>query len=138
MKRTSKLWALAALAAAGCGAAADEEVDGPYRLVAPDIDWDMALCYDIGEGGCAGRVPPTVFAVGFDQRYVVAARHPHEFTSTRLDKSKTEYFYIIRSDDGPRADTAKVVRGPFDRAAFDRETRRLGLPALSREIAGLK
>ena len=138
MKSASRLWPLTALVAAGCGPVEYEEIDGPYRLVATDIDWDMAICYDLGDSGCAGRVPQTVFAVGYDSRYVVAARHPHEFSSTSLDKSRTEYFYILRAADGPNGDTDKVVRGPFDRATFDRETRRLGLPALDREMEGLK
>lgn len=131
------LLGLAALVA-GCGPGSSEPIDGPYRLSSADIDWDTMLCYDLGGGGCAGRVAETVFAVGFDESYIVAARHPHSFSDKSLDRSVTEYFYVIRAADGPNADPERVVRGPFTAEAFEQERRRLNLPPFSREIASLK
>jgi hypothetical protein len=107
-------------------------------LVAIDVSEASSVAYDLGGGSSIGRVPETVFAVGWDTSYVVAARHPHAFSDRELDKSKAEYFYILRAKDGPNVDPSVTVRGPFDPVAFANETRRLHLPPFRREIANLK
>jgi hypothetical protein len=117
---------------AGCGFVHDEQLDGPYRLNAVDVDSQMSVCYDLGDGDCIGRISETVFAVGWNSSYLVAARHPHR------DKSKVEYFYLVRALDGPLIDPSVTVRGPFDLRSFEQERQRLGLPALTRELASLK
>ena len=94
----------------------------------------MIVCYDLGEGGCVGRIEQMVLAVGHDPRYVVAARHPSGFDAAPVDRSRVEYFYIDRACDGPRRDPAECVRGPFDAAAFGREKSRLRLPDLARNL----
>jgi len=77
----------------GCGFVHDEKIDGPYRLVAVDSESQMSVCYGLGSN-CVGRIPETVFAVGSDAKYVVAARHPAN------DRTKTEFYYLIRELDG--------------------------------------
>lgn len=115
----------------------DERIDGPYRLVATDVMEDMSVCYDLGTGSCVGRVNETVFAVGWNFEYIVAARHPREFAH-ELDKSETEYFYVIRALDGAAVAPSAAVRGPFAAADFQAEQQRLGLPRLSEVIDGLE
>jgi hypothetical protein len=117
---------------AGCGFVHDEPLDGPYRLSAIDANSQMSVCYDLGDGDCIGRISETVFAVGWNSSYLVAARHPPS------DKSKVEYFYLVRALDGPIVDPSVTVRGPFDLWSFERECQRLGLPGLTRELASLK
>ena len=81
----------------------------------------MHVCYAF-EDGCVGRIPETVFQVGFDERYVVAASHP--------TPNSVAYFYIIRDLDGLLVDPSVSVRGPFDATAFAEERSRIGLPEL--------
>ena len=107
---------------AGCGFVHDEQLDGPYRLSAIDTDSEMSVCYDLGNGSCIGRISENVFAVGWNSSYLVAARHPHG------DKSKAEYFYLVRALDSPLVDPSVTVRGPFDLLSFQQERQRLGLP----------
>ena len=116
---------------AACGFVTDEHIDGPYRLVAIDVNEDMGVCYSVNRD-CVGRIPETVFAVGWNNSFIVAARHP------KNDRSRVEYFYIDRAVDGTFVDPSVSVRGPFDSQAFEQEKRRLGLPPFRREIAGLK
>jgi hypothetical protein len=118
---------------AGChGMAHDEQIDGPYWLTAIDTLEEMHVSYDMGGGSSIGRIPATVFAAGFDDQYIVAAQHPGN------DRSKTEYYYLVRALDGRLVDPSVTVRGPFDQAAFAQETARLNLPPLTIEIAALE
>jgi len=114
------------------------KIDGQYRLEAIDTEEQSQVTYNLGNGSSIGRVPETVFAVGWDKNYIVAARHPHTFAEAQADRTKTEYFYIIRASDGPYVDPSVTVRGPFDAATFQVERRRLNLPPFRREIASLK
>jgi hypothetical protein len=45
---------------------------GPYALVSTDTDSDTSLSRDLGGGSWIGRVDATVFAVGRNDRFVVA------------------------------------------------------------------
>ena len=118
-----RFWLLTlAVALSGCGYIYDEPVSGPYRLVAVDIPEQMRVCYTLEGGDCVGRIPETVFEVGFDDRYIVA--------SSRSPSNDVTYFYIIRAGDGPHVDPSVSVRGPFDATAFAGERSRLGLPEL--------
>ena len=117
-----------ASALTGCGFAHDERIDGPYRLVAIDADEEMSVCYDLAAHNCVGRVSQTVFAVGWNSNYIVAARHP------KSDRAKSEYFYIVRGLDGPYVDPTTCVRGPFQVAEFEVERRRLSLPSLTKQF----
>jgi hypothetical protein len=116
---------------AACSSHRDITIDGPYHLVATDDEAQMTLCYDAAEG-CIGRIAPTVYAVGVDATYVVAARHP------QADRSITEFYYLIRSADTPTVDTSAAVRGPFDAQAFALLRDQLHLPALTYELPQLK
>ena len=101
-----------------CGSVHDQQIDGPYRLVAIDVDEQMDVCYSIQDAG-VGRISVTVFAVGHDASYIVAARHPSN------NRKITEYFYLIRSLDAPAFDPSASVRGPFSSEAFEAERARL-------------
>jgi hypothetical protein len=114
-----------------CGFVHDEKIDGPYHLVAIDVNEQMDVCYEIKDA-CVERIGATVFAVGHNESYIVAARHP---SNTRTG---TQYFYLVRSLDGPTADPASSVHGPFDAAEFESERARLSLPPFDVEMAGLK
>jgi hypothetical protein len=120
-----------ALAVTACGFVHDQTIDGPYRLVAIDVMEQMNVCYSIKDA-CVGRISETVFAVGHDASYIVAARHPLN------NRNVTEYFYLIRSMDGPVADPSASVRGPFDAGKFEAERVRLRLPSLDTNIASLR
>lgn len=126
------LASLTLLTACGFGFVHDERLDGPYRLVAVDLTSQMGIYFDLRDGDAIGRISETVFAVGWNDSYLVAARHPHN------DKSKVEYFYLIRALDGPYVDPSVTVRGPFTLQDFEQERQRLGLPSFTRELASLK
>jgi hypothetical protein len=77
--RWVSLITLLCLTGCGNGFVWDEVLDGPYRLVAVDIDEDMSLCRSVDmsdmSGNCAGDGLPgeTVFQAGSSPKYIVSA-----------------------------------------------------------------
>lgn len=127
MKHQGFTAALAVLAAAGCKPGAlyfhDEPIDGPYRLRAYVDRTEMHICYQQRSGACDIRIPGRVFAIAFDDDFVVAAVHPLG------DESKKVFYYIVRDFDGPRADVKRAVRGEFSNDQFVAEMKNHEVPA---------
>jgi len=109
---------LPALLLSGCGGigfAYKERLSDKYGLVAVDILEQMSVCEMLPDGGGVGVINETVFAVGWDEHYIIAKQHPAG------DKSIT-YFYILRVSDG-------TLTGPLDETKFTAERERIGVPA---------
>ena len=117
---------VASLLFAGCGFEHYDRIDGPYRLIAGDVGHDVSLCYSLPGGDAVGRIDSTVFAVGKNEDFIVAQRHPNG------DISITQFYYLIRANDSVYADPTNSVRGPFTEKEFEEATLRLGLPSFSR------
>ncbi len=67
-------------------------VDKVYLIAADQIE-QLSLVYQNGENMYAGLIPQTVFAVGFNEDFIIAKQHPSEFNSS-LDKNSTLYYII--------------------------------------------
>jgi hypothetical protein len=123
--RAAAGWSM--MAAAGCAPGAlyshDEPIDGPYRLRADLEDAELHVCYERASGVCELRIPGRVFAIGHDDDFIVAAVHPLNI------QSEKRFYYVVRDFDGPRADVARAVRGPFENDAFVKEMKEHGVPA---------
>lgn len=116
----------------GCGFVHDEHITGPYRLIAVDIDEQMSIGYDLEGGSAVGRIDETVFAYGFDKRFIVAKQHP------RSDRSITNYFILDMNKDSNYADPSDSVTGPLSQKEFEEATKRLNLPRFTRTLDALK
>lgn len=123
---------VAILLSAGCGFVYDERIDGPYRLIAVDVDKEMSVCYSLPGGDAVCRINSTVFAVGKNEEFIVAQRHPNG------DRSIVEYYYLIRANDSVDADPTNSVRGPLTKREFEEAARQLGLPSFSKTLRRLK
>lgn len=108
---------------AECGPS-DERLVGPYLLAHIDSQEDMYLCYELPEGNCVGRIQKTVFAVGWDERYIVAKRHLGN------DRKVVQYFFLEMENDS--------VTGPMTEQSFHQHARLLGLPAFRKTIRQLE
>jgi hypothetical protein len=113
--------ALLLLAACNMCVAYDEELDGPYRLMAIDVREQMSVVYGSPDGSGTYRIGETVFAVGWDRRHLIAKRHPDG------DSTRTEYYVLEREKDSPTAPASASVRGPFDSVAFEQARQTLGV-----------
>ena len=66
----------------------EKKIVGKYYLVAVDVAEDMTICYKLENGDYLGVVEETIFAVGFNEKYIIAKQHPGN------NKSVTNYFII--------------------------------------------
>ncbi len=103
-----------------------------YALIWIDDPRNVSLSYDAGEGSWIGRIEPSVFAVGSDERYVVAKQHP------RGDKSITSYFIIEVAKDSLYAEPKDVVVGPLTEEDFKERSAQLRLPPCNKVLESLK
>ena len=133
---TALLASLFALSA--CGFVYDEELDGPYHLVAVDDLEGMMVCRWVeGIDVCESVFPEgTVFAAGANSRFVVAGMHPRTWPDPP-DKSTTHFYYLVRPSSEDDCSTS-AVHGPFGAREFELEKRRRDLPAFSHVIDSLK
>ncbi len=127
MRNPVKAAAFAVVAASGCTPGAlynhDALIDGPYRLRAVRDAAELHICYERSNGACDLRIPGRVFAIAHDEDFIVAAVRPLNIPSNKL------FYYVVRDFDGPRADVARAVRGPFENDAFVAEMKEHGVPA---------
>ena len=117
------------IACAGIGFAYEKELPGKYCIQATDTLDQMSIAKMPSDGGnlYGGVIGKTVFAVGWNDRFIIVKRHPEG------DKSITE-FYIIRVSDGHEG-------GPWAEAGFNAERKKLGVPknlTFTLEFDGLK
>ena len=96
-----------------------------YELSAIDTDEAMSIYYyDNGMG--IGVINPTVFAVGYNEDFIIAKQHPRKFPNPP-DKSITNYFIIpIKDKVRQSPDDNKI--GPLTESEFKEKRKELGIP----------
>jgi hypothetical protein len=108
------------IACGGIGFAYQKKLSGKYCLQATDTLEQMHLCVLMPNGDCEGDlVPQTVYAVGWDEQFIIAKQHPSAF-GRPIDRTVT-YFYIVRVSDGKVSDR-------LDERSFNVERSKLGVP----------
>ena len=110
----------------GWGFVHDQQLVGPYHLVAVDVREQMVVCLRTSRG-CTSHGPgATVVAAGFNDRHIVIVRrqegHP---------EAPEEYWYIVRDPEREEALRAETPLGPYDRAAFETVKAEQDLPPFS-------
>lgn len=118
----------------GCGLfdSGVEWRDGPYELLWIDISEQISLTYDLGrDGGSIGLVDWTVFAVGSNDRYIVAKQHPQG------NKAVTNYFIVDKREALP-TDPVRAVLGPLTATEFSVQARSIQLPKFTKVLNSLE
>jgi hypothetical protein len=116
----------------GCGFAHDERLTGDYRLIAVDSVEEMSVCRRLPDGNAIGRIGETVFAVGWNDQYIVAKQHPAK------NRNVTNYYFLDISRDSTYADPSQSVTGPLTEAVFNQRKAELKLPDFRRTIKQLE
>lgn len=92
-----------ALALLGCCCghfwpAHDESLAGPYRLCAP-MDRESMGVWLRDDSGLRQRIPATVFAVGWNDQFILAKQHPRGQGLVQPDTSVTDWYILRIADD---------------------------------------
>jgi len=137
MSRRRHSWLVLAsvLLMSGCFAWFDfgvEWQDGNYALTWVDSYNSMALSYSTGPDRWGTVIESQVFAVGSDERYIVARQHPQG------SRSVTMYFIVDKAQPPNSRDLTKTVVGPLSEQAFATKQAELKLPAFSKTIEVLR
>ncbi|QNA87586.1 hypothetical protein G4G28_02280 [Massilia sp. Dwa41.01b] len=98
---------------------------GPYALLWIDTPENVSLARDEGEGSWDVLVDSTVFAVGWDGRYLVAKQHPEG------NRGTTSYFIVDTATRSPQGAVRETVTGPLTAPAFEQKAMAMALPAFS-------
>ena len=105
---------------------------GAYALLWIDTTENVSLCRDLGEGSWHGIVDSTVFAVGWDERYLVAKQHPNN------DRSTTNYFIVdVRNNLAHRGAT-EITIGPITASEYQKRSVEMKLPTFSKVLDHLQ
>ena len=96
--------------------------DGDYRVYRRSASDEVILGYHHGDGDVFGLVDDKVVAAGSDSRYVVILR----WRSGETD----QYYYIKKG-----TSDAGTVSGPYTKANFEADAKRLSLPEFSWQLS---
>ena len=107
-------------------------MERPYALMWIDLSEDTFIARDEGKGTWSPRVREQVFAVGWDERYLVAQQHPNR------DKKITHYFIVDSKKDSPHAAAEDSVLGPLSETEFKKKAEELSLPQFTKILSALK
>lgn len=111
----------------GCGGLQNEDhLIGKCYLGAVDIAEETAIYYKESEYLYSPIVRSTVFAVGFDNNFIIAKQHPFAFPNV-IDRSVTN-FYIVAIDSLDSLRPEKCVIGPLTEEQFLQKRGELSVP----------
>jgi hypothetical protein len=105
---------------------------GRYALLWIDTAENISICRELGEGSWVGVVDSTVFAVGWDGRYLVAKQHPDN------DRGITNYFIVDAGRAPGAANLTEIVTGPLTASEFQLKNIELHLPKFSKVLSSLQ
>jgi hypothetical protein len=106
------------------GSAYEEYLVDNYSLKAMDVKSGMSVFYNDNEY-LIGVIQPTVFAVGYNNDFIIAKQHPNIFPE--IDRSITNYF-IIPIKNRVAESAEKNVIGPLTVEEFNAMQKELGVP----------
>ena len=113
----------------GCiGFAVNENIIGNYYWVATDVGDNLALSYHEAADGdnYSFIISPTVFAIGYNEKYIIAKQHPRSF-SDAPDKNISNY-YVLPLKEGIDWKTKNGLIGPLTLKEFHDERNKLSIP----------
>jgi hypothetical protein len=106
-----------------------ENVVGNYYLVAPDDEAQLSLDYcdpTDQSGGCGGVIGSTVFAVGYNEKYIIVKQHPRTFPNP--PNKEVTNFFILPIKDSFNYRTMNNLIGPLTLEQFNDKRKELNIP----------
>jgi len=120
-------WMILSVLLLGCSGIDKEHLIGNYYLTAVDyVDEGKDLSYLLESGNFVGVVSSTVFAVGYNEEYIIVKQHPREFPNPP-DKTITKFFIVpIKNKVHQSLDENKL--GPLTELEFKEKRKELRIP----------
>ena len=111
----------------GCGSAIKKRVVGKYYLIATDVDKDLSLCYheDSYGGNYSDVIKATVFAVGYNEKYIIVKHHPRAFS--HLPNKGGIGYYILPLKKEMDWGTKNGLIGPLTFEQFNNQRNELNI-----------
>jgi len=103
------------------GFAYEEQIQDYYYFIAVDDEKYMCIAYNNG-GGAFNVISSTVFAVGYNENFIIAKRHPSQ-SFEPINKTITNY-YIISIKNNPNNEAI----GPLTLEQFYEKRKELNVP----------
>jgi hypothetical protein len=116
-----------------CKGLSDRKIVGRYFLVAVDYENSQTcLSYEIGnDESFAGVVGPMIFAVGYDNRFIILKQHPVKLIPhSTVDETITNYYIVAIPSKYTDIPNDKNVYGPFDERQFFAKRKEFGVSDL--------
>jgi hypothetical protein len=115
----------------GLGFVFKEHLFGNYYLIAPDVIEQCALCYheETDRDSYGDVIGETVFAVGYNDKYLIAKQYYSTIWGGDIDKSKIKY-YILPLKEGMDWRTKNGLIGTTDSLMFENMRKELGISGL--------
>lgn len=95
-----------------------------YRLSAIDVITGMTIDVEI-RGYYVGVISPCVYAVGFNDEFIIAKQHP--LVNNQINKSVTNYFIIPIKNKVSRFEDLNKI-GPLNKEEFNATRIEIGIP----------
>ena len=111
---------IALLGVVACNGLSDNQVVGRYSLVSVDAKENTTLSYQLEDGNYVGVVDKVVFAIGFDDSYIIAKQHPS-------NNRGVANYYIVPVYKKPTLSPEKGVIGPLTADQFMVKRKELGI-----------
>jgi hypothetical protein len=123
------LFIIIVMVSTGCGGlAVKEKIVENYYFVAGDDPAGTFLSYHESSDGnnYSGIIEATVFAVGYNNNFMIVKQHPRKFPNPP-DKSITNY-YILPLKEGMDWRSKNGLIGPLTKSEFIKKRKELGVP----------
>ena len=111
----------------GCDYNFNKELVDGYDVGAIDSRYSMSI-YGMDGNYSVGVIPPTVYAVGYNDSFIIAKQHPQAKPGLSADKTITHYFIIPVKANNGNISVVKNVVGPLDEAQFKRMRQEYSIP----------
>lgn len=111
----------------GCiGMAYDKQISASYSLQANHSRNEMSLVYTDTNGYQWGVVNQTVFAIGFNNNFIIAKQHPRG--NTKTPGISLTNFYVIPLNNATGNYEGKNILGPLTETEYDVKREELHVP----------
>jgi len=111
----------------GCDGMDNEHIVDRYYIGTIDfVENGMALYCQLDDGNYIGVINETVFAIGYNEDFIIAKQHPAKFPNPP-DKSITNYFIVPIKDKVHQSPDENKI-GPLTETEFIAKRKELGVP----------